>query len=59
MEDGPPIKDNVPGFLHQLVEALKQFFNPGGDQIFTLQFPGRFLSQDLYAWDTQRAGIYG
>lgn len=28
-------------------------------QIFTFQFPGRFLQQDLYGWDTSAAGIYG
>ena len=26
-------------------------------QIFTFQFPGRFLQQDLYAWDISVAGI--
>jgi hypothetical protein len=43
----------------ELVNALKQFFNPGGNQIFTLQFPGRFIDQGSYAWDTSLAGIYG
>ncbi|KAJ7235845.1 hypothetical protein C8J57DRAFT_1571489 [Mycena rebaudengoi] len=59
--DGAPAASTsqVPGFLMQLVDALKQFFNPGGNQIFTLQFPGRFLDQASYAWDTQLAGIYG
>ncbi|KAJ7114588.1 hypothetical protein C8R43DRAFT_1113155 [Mycena crocata] len=49
----------APGFLLELVNSLKQFFNPGGNQIFTLQFPGRFLDQGSYAWDTSLAGIYG
>ena len=49
----------MPGFLMELVDALKQFFNPGGNQIFTLQFPGRFLQQTDYAWDTATAGFYG
>ncbi|KAJ7199019.1 hypothetical protein GGX14DRAFT_373421 [Mycena pura] len=49
----------VPGFLFQLVDKLKQFFNPGGNQMFTLQFPGRYLDQASYAWDTSSAGIYG
>ncbi|KAJ7174814.1 hypothetical protein C8R46DRAFT_1252910 [Mycena filopes] len=35
------------------------FFNPGGNQIFTLQFPGRFLDEGSYAWDTSMAGTYG
>ncbi|KAJ7870647.1 hypothetical protein B0H14DRAFT_3573861 [Mycena olivaceomarginata] len=51
--------DNVSGFLPQLVDALKQFFKPGGNQQFTLQFPGRFLDQGSYAWDTSSAGVYG
>jgi hypothetical protein len=46
-------------FLKDLYEKMQQFFNPGGGQIFTLQFPGRFLAQSLYAWDTKAAGIYG
>ncbi|KAJ6575756.1 hypothetical protein DFH09DRAFT_1361850 [Mycena vulgaris] len=53
-----PLKQ-APGFLLELVNSLKQFFNPGGNQIFTLQFPGRFLDQGSYAWDTSLAGIYG
>ncbi|KAJ6449458.1 hypothetical protein C8R45DRAFT_1084236 [Mycena sanguinolenta] len=53
----PPVQ--APGFLHELVTNLKQFFNPGGNQVFTLQFPGRFLDQASYAWDTSSAGIYG
>ncbi|KAF7336381.1 ZnMc domain-containing protein [Mycena venus] len=51
--------ETAPGFLFQLVESLKQFFNPGGNQMFTLQFPGRYLDLDSYAWDTSSAGIYG
>ncbi|KAJ7438411.1 hypothetical protein B0H11DRAFT_2105041 [Mycena galericulata] len=47
------------GFLYELVDALKDFFNPGGNQMFTLQFPGRFLDQNAYAWDTSKAGPYG
>ncbi|KAJ6541052.1 hypothetical protein DFH09DRAFT_1089612 [Mycena vulgaris] len=66
MQDAPgtggaiaaPLKQ-APGFLLELVNSLKQFFNPGGNQIFTLQFPGRFLDQGSYAWDTSLAGIYG
>jgi len=49
----------MPGFLMEFVDALKQFFNPGGNQIFTLQFPGRFLQQSEYAWDTSSPGVYG
>ncbi|KAF7300633.1 ZnMc domain-containing protein [Mycena chlorophos] len=51
--------ESAPGFLYQLVDSLKQFFNPGGNQMFTLQFPGRYLDLDSYAWDTSSAGIYG
>ncbi|KAF7325505.1 ZnMc domain-containing protein [Mycena kentingensis (nom. inval.)] len=51
--------ESAPGFLYQLVAALKQFFNPGENQQFTLQFPGRYLDLDSYAWDTGSAGIYG
>ncbi|KAJ7452613.1 hypothetical protein FB451DRAFT_1050784, partial [Mycena latifolia] len=54
-----PTATHVPGFLRQLVASLKEFFNPGGDQMFILQFPGRFLDQGSFAWDTQSAGVYG
>ncbi|KAJ7182514.1 hypothetical protein C8R43DRAFT_1144573 [Mycena crocata] len=54
-----PPAHQAPGFLMELVDALKQFFNPGGNQMFTLQFPGRFLDQSSYAWDTSAAGVYG
>ncbi|THH27511.1 hypothetical protein EUX98_g6673 [Antrodiella citrinella] len=46
-------------FLSQIIGTLQQFFAPGGGQIFTLQFPGRFLQMSEYAWDTKSAGIYG
>ncbi|TCD60728.1 hypothetical protein EIP91_009622 [Steccherinum ochraceum] len=46
-------------FLPVLIDSLKKFFNPGGNQMFTLQFPGRFLQISQYAWDTGSAGIYG
>lgn len=46
-------------FLDQIIGTLQQFFAPGGGQIFTLQFPGRFLQMTEYAWDTKTAGIYG
>ncbi|KAF7341730.1 ZnMc domain-containing protein [Mycena sanguinolenta] len=49
----------APGFLQELVTHLKEFFLPGGQQMFVLQFPGRFLDQAAYAWDTASAGIYG
>ncbi|KAK6988582.1 ZnMc domain-containing protein [Favolaschia claudopus] len=51
--------ETAPGFLYQLVQALKQFFQPGGNQMFTLQFPGRYLDINSFAWDTSTAGIYG
>jgi len=37
-------------FLEIIVNSLKQVFAPTTGQIFTFQFPGRFLQQDLYAW---------
>ncbi|TCD68232.1 hypothetical protein EIP91_011301 [Steccherinum ochraceum] len=46
-------------FLPVVLESLKKVFNPGGNQSFTLQFPGRFLEISEYAWDTGSAGIYG
>jgi hypothetical protein len=60
-----PAKASTPGgvaegnFLEVLVKSLKQVFAPTTGQIFALQFPGRFLQEDLYAWDTSAAGIYG
>ncbi|KAF7303430.1 ZnMc domain-containing protein [Mycena indigotica] len=56
---GRPSTAQAPGFLFELVTALKQFFDPGNNQMFTLQFPGRFLDQSSYAWDTSIAGVYG
>ena len=54
---GPePTKGN---FLDALSTSLKKFFSPGGGQVFSLQFPGRFLQISEYAWDTRTAGIYG
>ena len=46
-------------FLEVIVNSLKQVFAPTTGQCFAFQFPGRFLQQDLYAWDTSAAGIYG
>ncbi|THH31486.1 hypothetical protein EUX98_g2707 [Antrodiella citrinella] len=46
-------------FLPVLIKSLQKFFKPGGNQIFTLQFPGRFLQISQYAWDTGSAGVYG
>ncbi|TCD66126.1 hypothetical protein EIP91_001735 [Steccherinum ochraceum] len=55
----PDIKAQTGNFLDAIVKSFRQVFNPGGGQIFTLQFPGRFLQMSLYAWDTNSAGIYG
>ena len=55
----PPAKATTGSFLDELVKTLSAFFKPTTGQIFALQFPGRFLQQDLYAWDTKKAGIYG
>ena len=46
-------------FMDVVGSTLSQFFAPSGNQIFVLQFPGRFLQQSLYAWDTSTAGVYG
>ncbi|THH31771.1 hypothetical protein EUX98_g2429 [Antrodiella citrinella] len=46
-------------FLPVLIKSLQNFFSAGGNQIFTLQFPGRFLQISQYAWDTGSAGVYG
>ena len=46
-------------FLTVMRQSLAKFFSPGGNQMFALQFPGRFLQKSLYAWDTGTAGIYG
>jgi hypothetical protein len=55
----PPAKATTGPFLDELMKTLSAFFKPTTGQIFALQFPGRFLQQDLYAWDTNKAGIYG
>ena len=46
-------------FLPVMRQSLAKFFAPSGNQMFALQFPGRFLQKSLYAWDTTTAGIYG
>ena len=42
-----------------MIGSLTAIFAPTTGQMFTLQFPSRFLQKDLYAWDTTAAGIYG
>ncbi|THH33471.1 hypothetical protein EUX98_g723 [Antrodiella citrinella] len=65
VDDDPPpipqpnIKAETGNFLGSIVKSFRQVFSPGGGQIFTLQFPGRFLQSSQYAWDTTSAGIYG
>ncbi|KAF8956725.1 hypothetical protein BDZ97DRAFT_154780 [Flammula alnicola] len=54
-----PSKASKGSFLDELLTTLSSFFKPTTGQIFALQFPGRFLQEDLYAWDTNKAGIYG
>ena len=59
---GPAASGQEPSkgdFLTEMRKSLSKFFSPGGNQMFTLQFPGRFLQKSLYAWDTTTAGIYG
>ncbi|EDR10049.1 uncharacterized protein LACBIDRAFT_325617 [Laccaria bicolor S238N-H82] len=46
-------------FMKAVQQQLLQLFNPTSGQTFAVQFPGRFLQEDLYAWDTEKAGIYG
>jgi len=46
-------------FLTTLLNNLQQLFAPTSGQIFALQFPGRFLQQDQFSWDTSAVGAYG
>jgi hypothetical protein len=46
-------------FLKTILDELTKLFAPSSGQIFALQNPGRFISQDQYAWDTTAAGIHG
>lgn len=46
-------------FLKTILDELTKLFAPSSGQIFALQLPGRFLSQNQYAWDTTAAGIHG
>ncbi|KAF8165904.1 hypothetical protein B0H34DRAFT_780581 [Crassisporium funariophilum] len=55
----PHAVESKKSFLDELVSTLSSLFKPSTGQTFALQFPGRFLQQDLYAWDTSAAGIYG
>lgn len=61
VSDGTPDQANYTkgSFINVIISKLQEFFTPGGGQIFTLQFPGRFLQMSEYAWDTKTAGIYG
>jgi hypothetical protein len=55
----PPAKATTGSFLEEFMKTLSEFFQPSTGQIFALQLPGRFLQRDLYAWDTNKAGIHG
>ncbi|KAF8149916.1 hypothetical protein B0H34DRAFT_667269 [Crassisporium funariophilum] len=46
-------------FLDELSRTLSTMFRPSTGQIFALQFPGRSIAKDQYAWDTSAAGTYG
>ncbi|EDR09399.1 uncharacterized protein LACBIDRAFT_318946 [Laccaria bicolor S238N-H82] len=46
-------------FLKMVQKEMLKLFNPTAGQTFAVQFPGRFLQESLYAWDTDAAGIYG
>ena len=46
-------------FLKLVQNEMLKLFNPTAGQTFAIQFPGRFLQESLYAWDTDTAGIYG
>jgi hypothetical protein len=55
--DGPSPKGA--DFLELVQKEMLKLFNPTAGQTFAIQFPGRFLQESLYAWDTDTAGIYG
>ncbi|KAJ7069144.1 hypothetical protein C8F01DRAFT_977064, partial [Mycena amicta] len=55
----PRANPSTPGFLSQLIQKLQEIFTPLSNQQFTLQFPGRYLDRESYAWDTSSAGPYG
>jgi len=55
----PLSKPTSGSFLDELIKTLSQLFKPTSGQLFALQFPGRFLQQEQFAWDTSSAGIYG
>ena len=53
-------KDSTQGdFMKAVQKKLLELFNPTSGQTFAVQFPGRFLQKDLYAWNADTAGIYG
>ena len=54
-QNPPPASD----FMKAVQKKLLELFNPTSGQTFAVQFPGRFLQEDLYAWDADAAGIYG
>jgi len=54
-----PPKATTGPFLKTILHQLTKLFALGSGQIFALQIPGRFLSQNQYAWDTTAAGIHG
>ena len=54
----PPGASDKP-FIDVLVGKITELFAPSSGQIFALQFPGRFLAKEQYAWDSSSAGIYG
>jgi hypothetical protein len=50
---------NKGSFLTTLLNNLQQLFVPSSGQIFSPQFPGRFLQQDQFSWDTSAVGAHG
>ena len=55
----PPPGSTSGPFIDILVGKITELFAPSSGQIFALQFPGRFLAKEQYAWDSSSAGIYG
>ena len=54
-----PSQGKTGDFMKAVQKKLLELFNPTSGQTFAVQFPGRFLQKDLYAWNADTAGIYG
>jgi hypothetical protein len=49
-----PSQGKVGDFMKAVQKKLLELYNPTSGQTFAVQFPGRFLQEDLYAWDTDQ-----